>query len=283
MERKMKDGAAVTRMISTSLFKMFTHKRQDQNSRPSAKNALRWGTQLPVLLAVFVIVMCSPAWMSGGYAAGQSSTAQSSTAQAAKPAEIWISSTPLPMRVLTQSPAETDTELQIICLFRSDPSNTLHGSLVEANEKLKGLLDRIRKPSLFRGETGETLLIQPPVGSLGAKRVLIIGLGDSQTFTPERMELVGAIAYREANRLGVAHPFFAPTVLDGGVAKYTTGQIAEQVISGFLRAARTHRVVVDAGAASGAAIQDLTYLAGAAHAGETREGIEKAIAEAAGK
>jgi hypothetical protein len=38
-------------------------------------------------------------------------------------------------------PAETTTELQVICLFRSSPENTLHGSLLELNEKLKGLLD----------------------------------------------------------------------------------------------------------------------------------------------
>jgi Cytosol aminopeptidase family, N-terminal domain len=214
---------------------------------------------------------------------GVDAAAQSSTAQAAKPAEIWISNAPIPIRILMQSPAETDTELQIICLFRSDPSNTLHGSLAETNEKLKGLLDRIRKPSLFRGETGETLMIQPPPGSLGAKRVLIIGLGDSQTFTPERMELVGAIAYREADRLGVAHPFFAPTVLDGGVTKYAPGDVAEQVVSGLLRAVRTHKVVVDAGAASRSVIQDMTLLAGPAHAAETRLGIEKAIAAEAGK
>jgi len=217
--------------------------------------------------------------MSGGCAMAQSAA----SATAAKPTEMRIANAPIPMRILAQSPAETDTELQIICLFRSEPSNTLHGSLAEVNEKLTGLLDRIRQPSLFRGELGETLLIRPPAGSLRAKRVLIIGLGDSQTFTPERMELVGAVAYREANRAGVAHPFFAPTVIDGGVTKFTTGQVAEQVVSGFLRAARAHKVIMDAGATSEAVIQDLTYLAGPTHATETREGIERAIAGDAGK
>jgi hypothetical protein len=92
----------------------------------------------------------------------------------AKPAEIRIANAPIPTRVLVQSPAETDTELQIICLFRSDPENTFHGSLVETNDKLKGLLDKIRKPTLFRGELGETILIVPPAGSLAARKLLII-------------------------------------------------------------------------------------------------------------
>lgn len=203
-------------------------------------------------------------------------------ASAPKPVEIAIKDGPIPLRILVQSPADTEADLQIICLFRSDNANKLHGSLIETNEKLKGLLDKIRKPSLFRSELGETLLLQP-AGSLTAKRVLIIGLGDSQTFTPERMELVGAIAYREASRLGVAHPFFAPTILDGGVTKFTTGQVSEQVIGGFFRAAKTEKLLNSEGKAPLPIIQDLTYLAGPQYASSTRVGIEKAIATEARK
>jgi hypothetical protein len=208
---------------------------------------------------------------------------QSGPPPAAKPIELIVSNAPIPMRVLEESPADTITELQIICLFRSDPDNSLHGSLVETNTKLKGLLDQIRKPSLFRGELGETLLLEPPVGTLGAKRLLIIGLGDAETFTPERMELVGSIAYREANRIGVAHPFFAPTILDGGLTKYTTGQISKQVIVGFLRAARTEKVIADARVSPSQTIKDFTVLAGTQHASETEKGIEEAISVDAGK
>lgn len=190
---------------------------------------------------------------------------------------IDITGGPMQIRVLAQSPADTATDLQVICLFRSSPVNTLHGSLVEINEKLNGLLDHIRKPELFRGELGETLVIKPPKGSLGAHRLLLIGLGDSQTFSPQRMQLVGEILYREANNLGVKHPFFAPTVLDGGVAKFTTGQVAEQVIAGFLRADATERVLGSANATRGSAPTQLTYLAGIKNVGSTRDGIMKVI------
>ncbi len=161
--------------------------------------------------------------------------------------------------------------------------NTLHGSLAEANEKLKGLLERIRRPELFDGELGETLLIAPPQDSLGAKKLLIIGLGDSQSFSPQRMQLVGEILYTEASRIGVAHPFFAPTILDGGVAKFTTGEVAEQVIGGFLRAAATHKVLEVAKASASPGITALTYLAGVQNVNSTREGIEKAISAASPK
>jgi len=87
------------------------------------------------------------------------------------PLPIDIANAPIPMHILVESPAETDTDLQVICLFRSSPANTLHGSLVEMNDKLKGLLDRVRNPNLFRGELGETLLLRPPKGSLGARKL----------------------------------------------------------------------------------------------------------------
>jgi hypothetical protein len=110
---------------------------------------------LPTLLAIGISV-AAPARPVENQ--GQSGTA----AAHAKPVEIEIRNGPVPIRVLAQSPADTAAELQVICLFQSDPSNTLHGSLTEIDERLKGLLGRLRTPALFRGELGETILIAPP-------------------------------------------------------------------------------------------------------------------------
>ncbi|MGA7852883.1 MAG: M17 family peptidase N-terminal domain-containing protein [Candidatus Acidiferrales bacterium] len=184
----------------------------------------------------------------------------------------------IPAQVLVQSPAETNTELQIVCLFQSAPENSLHGSLVEINQKLQGLLEQVRTPALFRGDLGETLLITPSTGNLPAKNLLLIGLGDSETFTPQRMELVGTIAYRESKRLNIRHPYFAPTILDGGVARYKTGEISQAFMTGFLRAVRTEKILVGVGASTIEVVQDLTFLAGAAHATDTKQGIEAALA-----
>jgi hypothetical protein len=178
--------------------------------------------------------------------------------------------------VVVKSPADTGTELQAICLFRSDPSNTLHGSLIEINQKLGGLLDRIRSTAQFRGEVGETVLISPRAGSLSARRLLIVGLGDAQTFMPARMNLVGEIVFAEANRLGVKHPFFAPTVLDGGVTGFSTGEVAEQFMRGFLRARNLEMELKARGVSAGQSVESLTFLAGAAHAADTEAGIKKA-------
>jgi hypothetical protein len=197
-----------------------------------------------------------------------------------KPAELRVANSPFPVRVLIQSPAESETELQIICLFESVPANTLHGSLLELDEKLKGLLVAVRKPDLFRGELGETILITRP-GAATARRLLIIGLGSSDSFTPRRMELVGSIAYHESNRLGVRHPFFAPAVLDGGVTTANPGETAEQFFRGFLRAERTEKLLVDAGSSTGQVIQDITFLAGPTHAIDTQRALERASTNSA--
>jgi hypothetical protein len=91
------------------------------------------------------------------------------------------------------------------------------------------------------------------------------------------MQLIGEILYNEAARLGVAHPFFAPTILDGGVTKFNTGEVAEQLATGFLRGAATGKVLHDAKASATQPVTALTFLAGAAHAGDTRDGIAKAV------
>jgi hypothetical protein len=190
-------------------------------------------------------------------------------------------STPAPpalkVIVLVQSPAETKTNLQIFCLFRSTPENSLHGSLIEINEKLHGLLDQLRVPGFFNGDLGETILLTPPAGTIAAKKLLIIGLGDSSSFTPARMYLVGKIALREANRLGIAHPFFAPTILDGGVTTFSTAEVAEQVVRGLRDALATESLLRNEGATTPLAIADFTFLAGAAHAADTQGGINRAL------
>ena len=183
----------------------------------------------------------------------------------------------LKVNLLVQSPAETKTDLQIFCLVRSSPSNPLHGSLIEINERLHGLLDQLRAPGLFNGDVGETILLIPPAGTVAAKKILIIGLGDSSSFTPARMYLVGKIALREANRLGIAHPYFAPTILDGGVTNFSTADVAEQVVRGLRDGLAAEWLLRANSAAGPLAVSDFTFLAGTTHAADTQDGINRAL------
>jgi cytosol aminopeptidase family protein len=192
-------------------------------------------------------------------------------------AQITPAAPILKVNVLVQSPGETKTDLQIFCLFRSSPTNPLHGSLIEINEKLHGLLDQLRTPGLFNGDLGETILLTPPAGTVAAKKLLIIGLGDSSSFTPTRMYLVGKIALREADRLGIAHPYFAPTILDGGVTIFSTADVAEQVVRGLRDALAAESLLRKESSAGPLAVEDFTLLAGTKHAAGTRGGINRAL------
>ena len=183
----------------------------------------------------------------------------------------------LPVDVLVKSPALTDTDLQAICLFQSDPANTLQGSLAEIDEKLGGLLSQLRKHSLFAGQLGETLLVTPKPGTIPARRLLLIGLGDLPGFTPSREQVIGFILFEEAERLGVSHPTFAPTVLDGGKTGVETGEVAEQFMAGFLQARAAQDMLRAAGVSPGTNPQSLTFLAGPTHAAGTRDGLARAF------
>jgi hypothetical protein len=186
----------------------------------------------------------------------------------------------LPVSVLSQGPSDSDTDLLVFCLFRSSPRNKLSASLIETDDKLHGLLTEIRKPGLFSGELGETMVLTPPPGSMKPRKLLVIGLGDSQTFTPSRMYLVGKIAFLEADRLGAAHPFFAASILDGGVTKFTTGEVATYVVGGFREALALEQTLHSRGDAGPPAVADFTYLAGPKNVASTRAGIAQAMSNA---
>jgi hypothetical protein len=181
-----------------------------------------------------------------------------------------------PVELLVASPAVTKTKLQVICLFHSDAGAALQGSLREIDDKLGGLLTQIRKGSLFAGDFGETLVIAPKQDTIPARRLLLIGLGDLGSFSPQREQLVGFIVFEESKRLAVDHPFFAPTVIDGGKTGTDTGEVAEQFVRGFLRAKASEDVLQGAQMSIGTKPSGLTFLAGAEHAAKTRAGLARA-------
>jgi hypothetical protein len=186
---------------------------------------------------------------------------------------LSIPNAKLPVDVLVQGPTEAPGDLQVICLFASVPGNKLLASLATMDQQLGGLLATVRTPALFRGDLGETMLLTPKPGVIAAKRLLIVGLGDRTTFTSDREELVGEIVYAESERLGVAAPTFAPTVIDGGFTGTDTGTIGAEFITGFLRGRAIAAALHAANADSAPIVARLTFLAGAAHAVDTQKGI----------
>src|SRR5205085_4384620 len=111
----------------------------------------------------------------------------------------------LSIKVRMEGPYTADTPLQVVCYFRytAEGAKRMSGAPVELDKHLGGVIAALRERGEFKGDDLETLLITPPEGSIKAKALLLIGLGDEAGLSLERMERLGKVALREAQRLGV--------------------------------------------------------------------------------
>src|SRR6266550_563933 len=103
------------------------------------------------------------------------------TASAEAPAETKLSGPDgLPVIIRMQGPYDADVPLQIVCYFkRTDSSDQrMAGAPVELDKRLGGVIGALRSREEFSGDALETLLIDVPAGTIKAKRLLLIGLGD---------------------------------------------------------------------------------------------------------
>jgi hypothetical protein len=144
----------------------------------------------------------------------------------------------LALSVKQIGPVTQTTELQILCLLKHESGQDRYiEAMQDFNDKQGGLLSALRERGEFVGELGETFLYTPPPRSITPKRVLLIGVGDAQGVSLERLRLVGRIALREAVRLGVKHVSFAPTLRDQGSEVLDVGEgdaaVVEQVLLAF--------------------------------------------------
>lgn len=186
----------------------------------------------------------------------------------------------LSVSVLVQSPADNAVPLQIACLFEYKEGETFSGAIKEIDEKLGGKLQELRKSGQFGGHLLETLLVTPPPGTVLAKKLLLIGLGDRENFNASRMRLVGRTGLREALRLGVSRYSHASDLRDAGIDVLPVGDAANAVISGVYEAYATEKLLQEKNLAPKANLTEFIYLSGIPYFGDTKEGARKAIAAA---
>jgi hypothetical protein len=142
------------------------------------------------------------------------------------------------MSIKQVSPITQSTDLQIITLLKH---NTNGDKYLEAmnylNKDLGHLLSSLRERGEFIGDLGDTFLFIPPSNSISPKRVLLIGLGDENSLSLDKLKIAGRIAAREAVRLQAKQVSFAPTLRDQGSNAIDVGDgdaaIAEQVILAY--------------------------------------------------
>jgi len=171
---------------------------------------------------------------------------------------------------MVQSPSTEVTPLQFICVFEYQEGDiytappalpAAANGLVHIDKQLNGLFTDLRRSGRFSGHALETLLINPQKGIIGAKRLMLIGLGDRSKFTPDMMIEVGKLEIREALRLGVTSYAHASDLKDGGVDS-PTALIINNVLKGTMDGYETELYLQSKKAAQLKPVLKITLLAG---------------------
>ena len=187
----------------------------------------------------------------------------------------------LKIKVRMEGPYTADVPLQIVCYFKYTPEGVkkMSGAPVELDKQLGGIIGSLRERGDFVGDQLETLLITPPQGSIKAKALLLVGLGDENSLSLKLMEAVGKVSLREAARLGVSHVAFAPLIRDQGNSKFTTGDVETAAVRGMLLAYDTEKRLRKEGLSKDCVLEQWNVEAGPAYFDETVTGIKQAVAE----
>ncbi|WP_258539202.1 M17 family peptidase N-terminal domain-containing protein [Chitinophaga oryzae] len=199
--------------------------------------------------------------------------------------KVWGKAEGISIIGLVQGPSAAAAPLQVACVFEYTEGDIFQppalpaalNGMVHLDEALKGQITELRKSGKFEGHYLETLLITPPKGAIKAPRLLLIGLGDRHEFNADMMISVGAVALREATRLGVSGFAFASDIKDAGVDA-PTALVAANVTKGIINAWRTQRYLQKLHLSPVKPITQATLLAGPAFFEIAGEGIREAIA-----
>jgi hypothetical protein len=178
-----------------------------------------------------------------------------------------------------EGPYTADVPLQVVCYFKYTPEGAkrMGGAPVELDKHLGGVIASLRVRGEFGGNQLETILIVPPPGSIKAKALLLVGLGDEADLSLSLMEAVGRVSLREAARLGVSRVAFAPLIRDQGNTKIGTGEVGRAVVRGMLLAYDTEMRLQKEGLAKAYILDQWNVEAGQMYFDETVEGVQKAI------
>jgi hypothetical protein len=200
--------------------------------------------------------------------------------------KIWGTVDHIAIEGLVEGPSTAKAPLQVACVFEYTEGDIYNSppalppavnGMVHLDEAFKGLITDIRKSGKFKGHAFETILITPPAGTISAKKLLIIGLGDRNSFKPGMMADVGSVALREALKLGVTYFAFASDLKDGGIDS-PTADVADDITKGVIQAYRTEEYLKGKGMATYKPLEKVILLAGPSFFITAGEGIKAAIA-----
>lgn len=189
----------------------------------------------------------------------------------------------LSIKVRMEGPYTADVPLQVVCYFKYTEAGAkrMKGAATELDKRLGGVIGALRTRDEFRGDELETLLIIPKEGTINAKALLLIGLGDESQLSLHTMERIGRAALREARRLNVNKVAFAPLLRDQGNDTLAVGPVEIAVVRGMLLAYDTDRRLQAEGLCDKYQLDEWWVEAGPAYFDDTVVGVKQAVTDAA--
>jgi hypothetical protein len=185
------------------------------------------------------------------------------------------------IRLRMEGPYDADVPLQSVCYFKhKDSGDKLLGAALELDKRLNGAISSLRNRKEFVGEELETFLLQSPKNGLKPKMLLLVGLGDEDSLSLERMERIGRVALRETARLGATRAGFAPLLRDQGDSKLDTGEVERAVTRGLLLAYDTDKRLQKEGLVKPFTLDEWIVEAGPSYFDVTKVGIQQGIEDA---
>jgi leucyl aminopeptidase len=187
------------------------------------------------------------------------------------------------IKVRMEGPYTADVMLQVVCYFKYTEvgAKRMSGAPVELDKRLGGIINSLRSRGEFRGEKLETLVLNPKSGSIKAKALLLVGLGDEDQLSLETMEQVGRAALRQARLLHATKVGFAPLIRDQGNKALDVGAVGTAVVRGMLLAYDTDRRLQAAGLSDKYQLEQWWVEAGPAYFDDTVGGVRQGVIEAA--
>jgi Cytosol aminopeptidase family, N-terminal domain. len=189
----------------------------------------------------------------------------------------------LTVKVRMEGPYTADAPLQVVCYFKYTPERAkrMAGAPVELDKHLGGVIASLRERGEFVGDDLETLLIVPPAGSIKAKALLLVGLGEESTLSLEKMERVGNVALREAARLGVRKAAFAPLIRDQGNSSIPVGDVDGAVLRGVVLARDTENRLAKENLGKGQMLDEWVIEAGPKYFDEAGTAVRQVVQQTA--
>ncbi len=103
------------------------------------------------------------------------------------------------------------TDLLVVGAFKGEKFS---GSLKSVDRALGGVLKSLSDDDKFDGELGKSVTVSSTFGKLGAKRVLLLGLGDKSKFLPDTVRKAGCLTAKKLKDAST-HETFAPEFSSG--------------------------------------------------------------------